>query len=240
MTVTSGFYDSLNGDRKYNAAQFGALFEGIITDGVFMGIGNAFQVSVGTGLQIIVGTGRAWFEGTWTDNDTALPISLDAAEPLLKRIDSVILEINKSTRENSIYILKGTPASSPAAPAMTSNETIMQYRLANIYVGAGVTSLTAGNLTGFVGSTETPLCTGIMSTMSIEMITAAMEEDFDTWFANIQGQLSGDVAANLAAQIAAVDSALDALTASNRCRPITVGTAAPTGGTAGDIYLRYA
>lgn len=238
MTVTSGFYDSLNGDRKYNAAQFGALFEGLITDGVFMGIGGAFQVTIGTGLQVIVSDGRAWFEGTWTDNDAALPLSLDAAEPLLKRIDSVILEINKSTRENSIYILKGTPASTPSAPAMTANTTIIQYRLADIFIAAGATTLSASNLTGFVGSTETPLATGMMQTMSIEMITAAMEADFDEWFATIQGQLEGNVAANLAAGLAALEDEVDAL--SDLVPTITTGTAAPTGGVDGDIYLRHA
>ena len=34
MSVSSGFFNSLNGDRKYNAAQMSAIFDGLIIDGV--------------------------------------------------------------------------------------------------------------------------------------------------------------------------------------------------------------
>ena len=44
MAVTYGFYDSTGGDRKYNALQMGSIFDGIIQDGVYANIGNAFQV----------------------------------------------------------------------------------------------------------------------------------------------------------------------------------------------------
>ena len=47
MALTYGFYSSTNGDRKYSADQFGSLFEGIITNGVFMGIGKALEVTAG-------------------------------------------------------------------------------------------------------------------------------------------------------------------------------------------------
>ena len=39
MTVSYGFYNSLNGDRKYNARHMSMIFDGIIRDGVFMSIG---------------------------------------------------------------------------------------------------------------------------------------------------------------------------------------------------------
>ena len=42
MSVSSGFFNSLNGDRKYNAAQMSAIFDGLIIDGVFASIGTAF------------------------------------------------------------------------------------------------------------------------------------------------------------------------------------------------------
>ena len=44
MSVSSGFFNSLNGDRKYNAAQMSAIFDGLIIDGVFASIGTAFAV----------------------------------------------------------------------------------------------------------------------------------------------------------------------------------------------------
>lgn len=48
MSVTYGFYNSLNGDRKYNAEQVSSLFDGLIIDGVFASIGTAFAVKATT------------------------------------------------------------------------------------------------------------------------------------------------------------------------------------------------
>lgn len=44
MAVTSGFFNAVSGDRTYSAEQFGALFNGIITDGIFHAVGEAFRV----------------------------------------------------------------------------------------------------------------------------------------------------------------------------------------------------
>ena len=44
MSVTSGFFNSLHGDRRYNAEQMSAIFDGIINDGVFANIGTAFSI----------------------------------------------------------------------------------------------------------------------------------------------------------------------------------------------------
>lgn len=41
----SGFFDSINGDRRYNAEDFGRMFDGLITDGIVAGYGDAFSVS---------------------------------------------------------------------------------------------------------------------------------------------------------------------------------------------------
>ena len=49
MSVTCGFYNSLNGDRKYNAIQMGRIFDGLIGDGVFATVGNAFVVKAANG-----------------------------------------------------------------------------------------------------------------------------------------------------------------------------------------------
>ena len=43
MAVTYGFYNSSNGDRKYNALQFSRLFEGIIRDGGFLNCRRFFD-----------------------------------------------------------------------------------------------------------------------------------------------------------------------------------------------------
>ena len=110
MSVTYGFYDSLNGDRKYSALQMSSLFDGLIIDGVFASIGTAFAVKATTGQTLNVGIGKAWFNHTWTLNDSILPLEAPDSETLLNRIDAVVIEVDStdSVRANSIKITKAT------------------------------------------------------------------------------------------------------------------------------------
>src|SRR6185369_1829889 len=134
MTVTYGFYDSLSGDRKYNAIQMGRIFEGMITDGIYDSIGTGFLVSPSSGMVLSVGAGRAWFNFTWTLNDAPITVTIPTAEVALNRIDTVVLEVNSDTgtRANTIKVIKGTPASSPVAPTLSHTATLNQYGLANV------------------------------------------------------------------------------------------------------------
>lgn len=42
--IKSGFYDSINHDRLYRADDFSDYFEGLISDGIYAGIGKEFRV----------------------------------------------------------------------------------------------------------------------------------------------------------------------------------------------------
>jgi hypothetical protein len=199
MSVTYGFYNSISGDRKYNAEQMSALFDGIINDGVLMAIGDTLMVSVVSGMNIVVKSGRAWFNHTWTNNDTEYPLTVDQSEVVLNRIDTVILEVNanQDIRANSIKIIKGTPASSPVASTLTKTELLNQYPLANIYVGAGVTEITAANITNRIGTSDCPFVTGIIQTIVIDALVAQWQGEFDAWMATLDAALDENAAANL-------------------------------------------
>jgi hypothetical protein len=162
MAVTYGFYDSVSSDRVYNAQQMGAIFDGIILDGVFSNVENGLAVVENTGMNVNVSTGRAWFDSTWTYCDAPFGITVPTADALLPRIDVIYLEVNKEagTRANSFNIQTGTPASSPTPPALGQTSTVTKYALAEIYVGAGVTSITQSNITSKIGSSGTPYVKG--------------------------------------------------------------------------------
>ncbi|KKK51946.1 hypothetical protein LCGC14_3109860, partial [marine sediment metagenome] len=55
MTITYGFYDSISSDRLYNAQQMSSIFDGIIQDGVYAGLGDAIMVVEDTGMDVSVG-----------------------------------------------------------------------------------------------------------------------------------------------------------------------------------------
>ena len=225
MSVSSGFFNSLNGDRKYNAAQMSAIFDGLIIDGVFASIGTAFAVNAAGGLTVNVGIGKAWFDHTWTVNDSILPMTAPEAEVLLDRIDAVVLEVNgtESVRENAIKFVKGNPSSAPSRPTLMNEGNVHQYPLCYIYRKYGTAVINQADITPMVGTESTPFVTGILQTISLDELLgkwqdeldrftdarsrevdqwiASEQADFLAWYNQMKDQLSGDVAGNLQLEI---------------------------------------
>lgn len=186
--LTYGFYNSRNHDRKYDAVQMSKIFDGIINDGVYMSIGDRFHISAGNGMNVIVGTGRAWFDHTWTLNDSPYPISIPQSEPTLTRIDAVVLEVNANlnARVNTIKVIKGTPSTSPERPTMVKTRDVHQYPLAYIQVNGGVTSFRTADITIAVGTSETPYVTGIIQTVSVDSILNQWRDQMHLYFLDKQ------------------------------------------------------
>ena len=181
MSVSSGFFNSLNGDRKYNAAQMSAIFDGLIIDGVFASIGTAFAVKAAGGLTVNVGIGKAWFDHTWTVNDSILPMTAPEAEVLLDRIDAVVLEVNgmESIRENTIKFVKGNPSSAPSRPILTNKGNVHQYPLCYIYRKYGTAVINQADITPMVGTESTPFVTGILQTISLDELLGKWQDELD-------------------------------------------------------------
>lgn len=203
MSVTSGFFPSLSGDRKYSALQMGMLFDGLIQDGVYMGIGKHFEVTaVENTMSVAVASGRAWFNHTWTYNDAPVTMQLEPAESLIPRIDSVVLTVdtNEDARRNYLSILKGKGSVNPVRGDLVNDEKKHQYVIADIYVPAATTKITAGNITQFVGTSITPYVVGVNQKVDFsaqidswnalynEYIDTA-EANFDTWMKKVRGEL---------------------------------------------------
>lgn len=212
MTISYGFYDSLNGDRTYTALEFSSMFDGIVADGIFASVGDGFGVTADTGMDILVGSGRAWFNSTWTANDSAISLTVDAADPTFDRIDTVVIEVDSDplVRANTVKIVKGTPSATPVAPTLAATATKHQYALADILVGAAVIEITALDITNQVGVT-TPLAVGILTTMTIGWAFDQWEAEFQAWFTNLQNQLDTNQVTNLQNQINGLDTRVDDL-----------------------------
>ena len=191
MSVTYGFYNSLNGDRKYTADQMSSMFDGLIIDGVFASIGTAFAVKAATGITVNVGIGKAWFNHTWTLNDSILPLEAPEAEVLLDRIDAIVLEVDatESVRANSIKFVKGTPSSSPANPTLTNEGTVHQYPLCYIYRKYGSSVITQADITNMVGTESTPFITAMLQTISLDELLGQWQSELDQFVAAKQNEV---------------------------------------------------
>lgn len=158
MAVSSGFFNSVSHDRQYNASHFGEFFDGIINDGVFITVGDQFAVTPGTGMKVNVAAGKGWFKGTYILNDAPIVLSINAADPILRRIDAVVLDINTDSqvRRNTIIVVTGTAGSNPDKPTLIDTQRHKQYPLAYITVPAGSTKISSQNIEDCIASGETP------------------------------------------------------------------------------------
>lgn len=191
MSVTYGFYNSKNQDRRYDAIQMSSIFDGIIRDGVLQHYGGRMIVKASTGMMVTVESGRAWFNHTWTLNDAILPLTLPQSEVLLNRIDAVVIEVDsrEEVRANSIKIVKGTPASNPSRPAMVKTNVRWQYPLAYIRVNTGATAIRQADITNAVGTSECPFVTAPLEKMSIDDLVAQWADEWDRFYNKISGEM---------------------------------------------------
>ena len=188
---TYGFYNSVSGDRKYDAKQISSIFDGIIKDGIFASIGTAMQVEAAGGLAVKVGIGRAWFNHTWSLNDAIMPLGMPNSDSVFNRIDAIVLEVNSgdTVRENSIKIVQGVPATNPARPTLLNQDPIWQHPLAYIYRPMGSTEILASQITNMVGSEETPFVSGVLQTITLDQVLGQWRGQLDEFVATKTGDL---------------------------------------------------
>lgn len=223
MSVTSGFFNSLSGDRKYDAIQISSMFDGLITDGIYNGFLESFMVTASSpaSMVVTVGEGRCWFNHTWTLNDAPLPLTLDVGDVVLNRIDTVVIDVDSTdtVRACTIKVVKGTPSSQAVAPSLENTETHHQYPLCDISVVAGATTVTQSNITNRRGTSDCPFVATLMKSVNVDDLliqwesqwddwmtdransmdswTAEQQEAFTTWFQTVQDTLDEDTAGNL-------------------------------------------
>lgn len=213
MTIKSGFFNSLNHDRVYDADDINSIFDGIITDGVFGNIGSKFNVTPGSGMTVNVGTGKARFHQIFVENDANLVVQVSQSDVLLNRIDAVVIRVDRTMngRIGNIVIVKGSPSQNPAAPTLSNDNQIWEMPIAYINVNANASKIGSSDIQYLVGRNTTPLITAPMQTVNVESYVSNMEGQFSDWFSDVKGKLSTDAAGNLQNQINAVKPKVDAV-----------------------------
>lgn len=185
MAVTSGFYNSVNGDRKYDSEQMSELFDCLIADGVFETVYKQFRTSPNSGMTIQVDSGLAWFNSHWVRNDSISLYTLDDPEVLFDRIDAIVIEVNNSdpVRNGYIKVVKGTPSANPVKPTLKNGEnSTWQHPIDYITVRQGSESISAADIQNMVGTSSCPFVTGIVSVMDIDMLIEQWGAQWKTWY----------------------------------------------------------
>lgn len=211
MAITSGFFNSLNGDRTYNADDMSNYFEGIVSDGVYESVGDRLAVTPAEGMMVNVGTGRALIDCKWMKNDAIYPIQLSPADVQLKRIDVIVIKLDTASRAISIELVEGTPGTTWVQPSVNDTSTTKYLILARIRIDAGMTAISRSNIADMRGSTRCPWVTGVIkqvdtSDLFLQYQTAyetmlnqmtewqkSQQSQFETWFNGLTESLHVDV-----------------------------------------------
>lgn len=143
----SGFFNSSDGDRIYDAADFAAYFGSLVSNGVFYAVATNLQVTPGVGLAVSVAVGSAWINGYRYENTDALNIPLTTANGSNPRIDRVVVRFSKVSRSIQIAVVDGTPAATPVTPALTRTSDVYELGIADVLIPAAATSIAANNIT---------------------------------------------------------------------------------------------
>lgn len=214
------FWNSANGDRKYDADSMSKWLKKFFTTGVFEG---DFQVLAKQGMQITVTGGYANINGKVFFADENTDLTLDASNTTYSRIDAIVMTCDYVERKIYIEVVKGQYAGDfPIAVAPIRDNEKYQIVLAHVLVGSGVFEITQADIVD--KRQDTALCgyiTGTVEEMDFSQFVAQFQSyydqfkstnmaDFTAWFANIRNVLSGDVAGNLQNEIDALAENLNA------------------------------
>lgn len=197
MAVKYGYFNSVSGDRPYNAETMSNYFKGLVADGVYENVGGALQVIAGTGMNVVVKTGRCLIDCKWCENDAALTLPITAASSTLNRWTAVVAQLDYANRLISITTKDGTPAASPSKPPIREDQYYNELCLAYVYVGKGVTAITQSAITD--SRADTNVCgwvTGLIkqvdtSQLFLQWQTAYEEfyDSFTSWFDTLTSEL---------------------------------------------------
>ena len=122
-------------DRAISSAPLRKLTKKLFSDGVLPNPSTNMQVTAVSGATVKILNGFALCNGCMKLQETDLEIILPTSDASLDRIDTVVLRLddNDDVRACEFYVVSGTAASTPQAPALTKTDSIYEIGLANIY-----------------------------------------------------------------------------------------------------------
>ncbi len=160
----SSFFNSSDGDRVYDAADFASYFGKLASNGVFYATANNLQVTAGSGMMVKVAAGSAWINGYSYENTEALTLPLATADGINPRIDRVVIRWSLVNREIKLAVLTGSAVPSPVVPALTRTADTYELGIADILVPQGSAVVIADNITDT--RLDTALCGLVNSLVS--------------------------------------------------------------------------
>lgn len=189
---TFGFYNAMKHDRRYNAEEVSSMFDGIILDGIYMHVGNRFIVKSKEELDdtVVVGSGRAWFNHTWSLNDSDMAMKGPKSDVVKNRIDAIVIDVDTRDlqRKNQLLWVTGpiTGSNDGQRPTLINAEGHYQYPLCYINRRASSKVIHQADITNMVGTSSAPFVTGVLQGMDIDDLVAQWADQWHRFVVRYQ------------------------------------------------------
>lgn len=213
MAEKSGFFNSVNGDRKYKADFFAEYFASFIGNGIFPNPSTSLQAISNSNMTVTINSGKAWINGYYYFNDSNLVLTIDTADGVLNRIDKIVLQFDTLNRTINLKVKKGSFATNPTAPVLQRDANAYELGLADIYVGKGALSITQSNITDL--RLDTTKC-GIVHGTVEQLDTTTLFNQYQTWIAEKKSQYNAEITNWTAQKQSEYEAWFDATTAAEQ------------------------
>lgn len=218
-------FQDIGGDRVYSDADFAYFFQNLFTNGVFINVGDALQVTAlpTPAMKVNVGSGAGNINGRQFMNTATLALDVPVASTTQNRTDSVVMQLDIANRQIQLVYKQGVVT-------VVQNELIYEIQLAQISVAKNASTITAANITdmrandtlgGYASPFEKVDVSGLeaqyqamlqalfeqaqanvdANNQAQQAALQTMNATFQTWLTNLQNQLDDNQAANLQGQI---------------------------------------
>lgn len=223
----SGFFKSIDGDRRYYASDFADYFGKFIGNGIYIldGIAN-LQVIAKTSMTITLKPGAAFINGHDYSNTANLDLTLDLSDGYLSRIDRLVLRCDENN-SRAIYaaIVKGENSTAPVPTPLRRDAEVYEIALADIRVNKGAISIKQEDITDM--RMKEDVCGVVKAlgerTVETKNLFLQFEAEFKKFMEENKTELGGDVAGNLLNRIN---------------KKVIVSKTAPPNPSAGDIWIK--
>jgi len=187
--ISYGFFDSVNGDRRYSAEDFTNFLGNLVSDGVIANSSASLQVQKYEGRTVKITAGWAYIQGHYVHNDTDLYLTLDEPDVLRDRVDRIVVRLDKMERKIDITIHKGGEhfVDKAGIPPLQRDENIWELSLAMVYISPDFTEIRQQDITDERAYSD--VCgwvTGLIQQIDTSNLFAQYDAAFWTWFSNIK------------------------------------------------------
>ena len=199
--MRSGFFNSIDGDRKYDADDISNYFLKLISNGVFATPANSMQIQAATGMRVKVTPGWAFINCKWLRLDNDHYITLDKADVKYNRVDRIVLRLDPSddVRAITIQVKKGDPGD----PTYLKNlervkNGVWELSLGYVWVHANATEIRQSNIVDERANTDVcGFVTGLIDQIDTTNLFAQYDDTFKEFMEGLKNGSGGVGGGNL-------------------------------------------